>query len=76
MNEATIFPAPRATSSRLGLMLYPYLAAFCLAETILSKNPAIAINLHTVRIRMESIVGKFAYTAVDVVLWKYRKVFL
>lgn len=44
-NDAMMLPAPRATSSRFGLMLWPYFAAFCLAETMLSRNPATAIIL-------------------------------
>lgn len=40
-----MFPAPNATSSRFGLMLYPNLAAFCFAATILSRNPTTEISL-------------------------------
>ena len=45
MNDPTKFAAPRATSSRLGLIEYPYLAPLCLAATILSRNPMTDIIL-------------------------------
>ena len=45
MNDPAMLPAPRATSSLFGLMLCPKRAAFCLAATILSKNPMTEINL-------------------------------
>ena len=49
------FAAPRATSSRFGLMEYEYRAAFCFAATMLSRNPTIEINLIK-----ESILATFS----------------
>ena len=46
-----MLPAPRATSSRFGLMLYPNLPAFCFAATILSKNPTTEMSLRYIRAR-------------------------
>lgn len=43
--EATRLAAPRATSSRLGLIEYPNRAAFCFAATMLSRKPTTAIIL-------------------------------
>ena len=44
-NDAARFDAPSATSSRLGLIEYPKRDPFCLAATILSRNPMTQINL-------------------------------
>ena len=45
-NAPARFAAPRATSSRFGLIEYEYRAAFCFAATMLSRNPTIEINLN------------------------------
>lgn len=45
MNEPTRLPAPSATSSRFGLMECPKRAPFCLADTMLSRNPMMEITL-------------------------------
>ena len=45
IKDAARFAAPRATSSRLGLIEYPKRAAFCFAATMLSKKPTTAIRL-------------------------------
>jgi hypothetical protein len=47
MNEPTRFAAPRATSSRFGLIECENFAPFCLAATMESKKPMIATNLYT-----------------------------
>lgn len=44
-NEAARLDAPSATSSRLGLIEYPKRDAFCLAATMLSRNPTTQISL-------------------------------
>lgn len=43
--EETRLAAPRATSSRLGLIEYPKRVAFCFAATMLSRKPTTAIIL-------------------------------
>lgn len=45
IKEPAKLPAPSATSSRLGLIEYPNRAAFCFAETMLSKKPTTDIRL-------------------------------
>lgn len=45
--DAMIFPAPKATSSRLGLIAYPKRSAFCFAATTLSRYPTTAMSLST-----------------------------
>lgn len=44
-NDPAIFATPNATNSLFGLIVYWYLAAFCFADTILSKNPITEANL-------------------------------
>lgn len=46
--EPTRFAAPKATSSRLGLIEYPKRAELCFAATILSRNPITDIMLCSV----------------------------
>jgi hypothetical protein len=45
IKEATRLAAPRATSSRLGLIEYPKRDAFCFAATMLSRKPTTAMML-------------------------------
>jgi hypothetical protein len=47
MNDATKLPAPRATSSRLGEIMYPNRDAFCLAATMESRKPTTAMRLRS-----------------------------
>lgn len=44
-NDPAKFATPNATNSLFGLMVCWNLAAFCFADTILSKNPMTDANL-------------------------------
>ena len=44
-NDPAKFASPKATSSLFGLIVCWNLAAFCFADTILSKNPITAASL-------------------------------
>jgi hypothetical protein len=48
-NDPARFATPKATNSLFGLMVCWYFAAFCFADTILSKNPMTDINLALIR---------------------------
>ena len=44
-NDAARFATPKATNSLFGLIVCENLAAFCFADTMLSKNPITDANL-------------------------------
>ena len=48
-NDPAKFAIPKATNSLFGLMEYWYFAAFCFADTMLSKNPMTAASLILIR---------------------------
>ncbi len=74
INELAMLLAPSATNSRLGLMLYPNLAPFCFAETMLSQITY--DRNHTNSAPSDLVLStqkrRTAHTAVDVVRRRYR----
>jgi len=48
-NDPARFATPKATSSLFGLMVCENFAAFCFADTMLSKNPITDANLALIR---------------------------